>query len=192
MYFVKKGIIIVVGSILLALGINLFLAPYKVLDGGIIGVGLILHYLWGFKTGLMILLLSIPIFIVAWYQYRAYFYNSLHGMMVSSFFIDLFKPIDSLLRIDPALSSILGGALVGLGIGIMLKFKTSTGGTDLIAQFLHDKTGINIGILILSIDSIVILCGGLLLSSETLLLSIITILVVGLTTSLFTRNVVEA
>lgn len=191
MYFLKKGMVIVVGSILLSLGINLFLAPYKVLDGGIIGVGLILHYLWGLKTGLMILFLSIPIFIIAWYQYRIYFYNSLHGMMVSSFFIDLFRPIDSLIRIDPSLSSILGGLLVGMGIGLMLKYKTSTGGTDLIAQFLHDKTGINVGILIFTIDAIVILFGGLLLSSETLILSIITILVVGLTTSLFTSNLAE-
>lgn len=192
MYFLKKCIIIVTGSIILSLGINLFLTPYKVLDGGIIGIGLILNYLWGLKTGLMILFFSIPIFIIAWFQYRNYFYNSLHGMMVSSFFIDLLKPIDSLFRIDPVLSSIVGGIFVGIGIGLMLKFRTSTGGTDLIAQFLSDKTGINVGILIFIIDSIVILLGGILLSSETMLLSVITILVVGLTTSLLTRKMVQA
>lgn len=191
MYFLMKGSIIVAGSILLSLGINLFLAPYEILDGGIIGVGLILHYLWGLKTGLMILFMSIPIFIIAWFYYRSYFYNSLHGLMISSFFIDLFKPIDSLLQIDAVFSSILGGILVGLGIGLMLRFKTSTGGTDLLAQFIYDKTGINIGVLIFTIDAIVILCGGLLLSSQTLLLSIITILFVGVTTSLMTRKVAE-
>lgn len=191
MYFLMKGSIIVAGSILLSLGINLFLAPYEILDGGIIGVGLILHYLWGLKTGLMILFMSIPIFIIAWFYYRSYFYNSLHGLMISSFFIDLFKPIDSLLQIDAVFSSILGGVLVGLGIGLMLRFKTSTGGTDLLAQFLYDKTGINIGVLIFTIDAIVILCGGLLLSSQTLFLSIITILFVGVTTSLMTRKVAE-
>lgn len=191
MYFLMKGSIIVAGSILLSLGINLFLAPYEILDGGIIGVGLILHYLWGLKTGLMILFMSIPIFIIAWFYYRSYFYNSLHGLMISSFFIDLFKPIDSLLQIDAVFSSILGGVFVGLGIGLMLRFKTSTGGTDLLAQFLYDKTGINIGVLIFTIDAIVILCGGLLLSSQTLFLSIITILFVGVTTSLMTRKVAE-
>ncbi|MGM0878917.1 MAG: YitT family protein [Bacillota bacterium] len=184
--------IIVAGSILLSLGINLFLAPYEILDGGIIGIGLILNYLWGLKAGLMIIFLSIPIFIIAWFNYRDYFYNSLHGMIVSSLFIDLLKPLDDLFRIEAIYSSVLGGIFVGLGIGLMLRFRTSTGGTDLIAQFLCDKTGINVGILIFFIDSIVILFGGLLLSPDTLFLSIITILVVGITTSFFTNNVVQA
>lgn len=191
MYLLKKGMIIVVGSIFLSIGINLFLIPYEILDGGIIGIGLILNYVWGLKVGLMIMFLSIPIFIISWFSYRDYFYNSLHGMVISAFFIDILKPMDSLLRIEAIYSSILGGILVGLGIGLMLRFKTSTGGTDLIAQFLSDRTGINVGILIFIIDSIVILCGAFLLSSDTLFLSTITILVVGLTTSFLNRNVVH-
>lgn len=55
MYLLKKGMIIVVGSIFLSLGINLFLIPYEILDGGIIGIGLILNYIWGLKVGLMIM-----------------------------------------------------------------------------------------------------------------------------------------
>ena len=191
MYLLKKSMMIVVGSIFLSLGINLFLIPYEILDGGIIGIGLILNYIWGLKVGLMIMFLSIPIFIIAWLNYREYFYNSLHGMVISAFIIDILKPMDSLLRINAVLSSILGGILVGLGIGLMLRFKTSTGGTDLIAQFLSDRIGINVGILIFIIDSIVVLCGLLMLFSNTLFLSTITILVVGLTTSFLNRNVLN-
>ncbi|KGR77000.1 YitT family protein [Ureibacillus manganicus] len=189
MYFFNKAFIIIICSILIALGINFFLVPYKILDGGIIGIGLILNYLWNLKAGLMIICLSIPIFMVAWFFYRDYFYNSLHGMIISSFFIDLFRPLQQYVRIDPMFSSILGGILVGLGIGLMLKFKTSTGGTDLIAQFICDKTGINVGVIIFFIDALVVLLGGLLISTSTLLLSIVTILFVGMTTSLITRNV---
>jgi uncharacterized membrane-anchored protein YitT (DUF2179 family) len=192
MKFFRKGLIIIIGSILISLGINYFLVPYKVLDGGIIGIGLIVNYLWGLKAGLMIIIFSIPIFFIAWFGYRDYFYNSLHGMVISSFFIDILNPIHTFFRIEAVLSSIIGGILVGLGIGLMLKYKTSTGGTDLVAQFISDKTGINVGILIFIIDAIVILSGGLLFSTETLLLSIITILFVGITTSLFTRNVVHS
>lgn len=93
------------------------------------------------------------------------------------------------MQIDALYSAILGGILVGFGIGLMLRFQTSTGGTDLIAQFICDKTGINVGILIFFIDSIVIVIGGFLLSTSTLLLSIITVLVVGITTSIITSRV---
>ncbi|MEG0259052.1 MAG: YitT family protein [Lysinibacillus sp.] len=189
MFFLKKGLVIIVGSIFLYLGINLFLTPYEILDGGVVGLALILYYLYKLKIGLMIIILSIPIFIVAWFKYRTYFYNSLHGLIISSFMIDLLKPVRSLIQIEAIYSSILGGIFVGIGIGLMLRFKTSTGGTDLIAQFLSYKTGINVGILIFVIDSMVILLGGLLLSSSTLLLSIITILVVGMTTSVIMSNV---
>ncbi|MGG0715977.1 YitT family protein [Robertmurraya massiliosenegalensis] len=188
MYFLKKGLVIVLGSIFISLGINLFLSPYEVLDGGVIGIGLILNYILGLKTGLMILLFSIPIFVIAWFHYRDYFYNSLHGMMISSFFIDLLEPFRSFFLIEAIYSSIIGGILIGAGIGVMLRYRTSTGGTDLIAQFICDKTGINVGLLILFMDSIILLIGGLLLSSDTILLSIITVLVVGLTTSLLTKN----
>jgi uncharacterized membrane-anchored protein YitT (DUF2179 family) len=191
MTFIKKGMIIIVGSIFISLGINYFLVPYKVLDGGIIGIGLIVNYLWGLKAGLMMILISIPIFFIAWMNYRDYFYNSLHGMFISSFFIDLFYPIHTFSQFNAISSSIIGGILVGLGIGMMLKYRTSTGGTDLVAQFLSDKTGINVGILIFLIDAVVILSGGLLLSHDTLLLSIVTILFVGITTSLFTSNIVK-
>ncbi|MDL4840451.1 YitT family protein [Aquibacillus rhizosphaerae] len=187
MYMLKKGLAIVVGSILLSIGINYFFIPYHVLDGGMIGIGLITKYIWGWKAGLTIILLSFPIFIIAWFKYRKYFYNSLHGMLVSSFFIDLFRTLrESPIILEAPFSSVLGGVFVGLGIGIMLRAQTSTGGTDLIAQFISDISGFNVGVIIFVIDSLVILIGGFLISTNTLLLSVVAIIVIGITTSLYT------
>jgi len=189
MYIIKKGLSIILGSFFVAIGVNVFITPYQILDGGVIGLALILHYLYHWQIGLMLILLSIPIFMIAWYKYRSYFFNSLHGLLISSFIIDLLKPLETSLRmfqIDGVVSAILGGFFVGLGIGIMLRHDTSTGGTDLLAQFISDKTKVNVGIIIFFIDSAVVLLGGIFLSTSTLLLSIITILVVGFTTSVVT------
>jgi uncharacterized membrane-anchored protein YitT (DUF2179 family) len=192
MFILKKTGIIILGSILLSVGINFFLVPFELLDGGIIGIGLIIKYLTGIKAGLAIILLSIPIFALAWFINKNYFFNSLHGMLFSSFVIDLLAPSDFifalLIVIPPVFSSILGGIFVGLGIGIMLRHETSTGGTDLLAQFLSKIFNINVGIMIFIIDSIVISLGGLLISKETFLLSCVTIIFVGLFTSLCTWN----
>lgn len=195
MSLLKKAVAIFTGSFLLAVGINLFLFPNELLDGGMIGIGLIVNYLWGFEAGLTIIFCSIPIFILAWYRYRAYFYNSIHGLLISSFFIDLLSPLREVHLSDflqsPLISSIIGGVLVGVGIGIMLKFETSTGGTDLLAQFISDLFSVNVGIAILIIDALVVLIGGFLISQETLLLSIVTILVVGISTSLMTLKIIH-
>ncbi|MDM5335210.1 YitT family protein [Ureibacillus composti] len=189
MYIIKKGLSIILGSFFVAIGVNVFITPYQILDGGVIGLALILHYLYHWQIGLMLILLSIPIFMIAWFKYRSFFYNSLHGLLISSFIIDLLKPLETSLQmfqIDGVVSAILGGFFVGLGIGIMLRHDTSTGGTDLLAQFISDKTKVNVGIIIFFIDSAVVTLGGILLSTSTLLLSIITILVVGFTTSVVT------
>lgn len=192
MYFFKKTGVILLGSILLSVGINFFLVPFEVLDGGIIGIGLIIKYLTGIKTGLVIIFLSVPIFVLAWLFNKSYFYNSLHGMLISSFIIDLLAPSQLLfpsnIIIHPIVSSILGGICIGMGIGIMLRYDTSTGGTDLLAQFISKLININVGIVILIIDSIVISFGGWLISKETFLLSILTVIFVGLFTSLCTWN----
>lgn len=188
MKLIKKGLAIVVGSISLSLGINVFLTPYEILDGGIIGLSLIIYYLFNLKIGLMIIILSIPIFVLAWFKYKPYFFNSLHGLLISSVMIDLLKPLRSLIQIDPMLSSIIGGIFVGIGIGLMLRFETSTGGTDLLAQFISDKTLINVGVVIFAIDAAVVCLGGVFISPNTLLLSIVTILCVGITTSALTRR----
>jgi uncharacterized membrane-anchored protein YitT (DUF2179 family) len=191
MNILKKTCVILLGSILLSIGINFFLVPFELLDGGIIGIGLIIKYLTGIKPGLAIVFLSLPIFVLAWFYNKNYFYNSLHGMLFSSLIIDLLAPSQAFLpeiQIPPIFSSILGGIFVGLGIGIMLRHETSTGGTDLLAQFLSKTFKINVGIMIFIIDAFVICLGGLLISKETFVLSSLTITVVGLFTSLCTWN----
>ncbi|MCC3355944.1 YitT family protein [Bacillus sp. REN16] len=189
MPFFMKAVAILVGSIAIAMGINLFLIPNKVLDGGIIGLGLIISYLFHTNAGFTIMVLSIPIFTISWFKYRSYFFNSLHGMLLSSFFIDLFHNLSQVhFHLSPILSSYVGGTLIGFGIGFMLRFETSTGGTDLLAQFLSEIIKLNVGIIILIIDVFVICLGGLFVSSETFFLSAITILAGGITTSLCTWN----
>jgi uncharacterized membrane-anchored protein YitT (DUF2179 family) len=184
-----KAVAILVGSMSIALGINTFLIPNKVLDGGIIGLGLIISYLLNTNAGFTIMVLSIPIFALAWFKYRSYFFNSLHGMLLSSFFIDLFHNVNQVpIKFSPILSSFTGGVFIGFGIGLMLRFETSTGGTDLLAQYFSEFIKINVGIIILIMDVFVICLGGLFVSTETFFLSAITISSGGITTSLCTWN----
>ena len=190
MLYMPKLIAIVVGSIFIAIGINFFLVPFQVLDGGMIGISLIFNYLLDTKIGLMIIILSTPIFIISFNYQREYFYEAISGMLVSSFIIDLLAPFQYYflyyIELTSFTSSVLGGALVGLGIGLMLKFKTSTGGTDLLAQFLSKWIPINVGLLIFIMDLMIIGVGGLLISLETFYNSLLTITAGGITTSLLT------
>jgi len=189
---VIRFIAILTGSIILAIGIDFFLVPFKILDGGIIGIALILQYTFQIKTGLSMILLSMPIYMIVWYQNRQVFYHSLLGLLISSLLIDLLYPYQFYftyyIRLSSFVSSVIGGILVGIGIGVMLRQNASTGGADLLALFLSKILKVNVGVLIFIFDSIIISLGGLLLSSDTFYLSIITVTTIGLVTSMITSS----
>ncbi|MHA0857518.1 YitT family protein [Paenibacillus sp. CMAA1364] len=190
MLYFRKLIIIVIGSLLIAIGTDFYLVPFKVLDGGTIGIALIMNYLFQFKTGLTIILCSIPIFIFAWVRNRVFFYNSISGMLISSLFIELLVPFQYhflyYIELGPLTSSMFGGFFLGSGLGLMLRHNTSTGGTDLIAKLISKHTALNVGLVIFIIDGVVIGIGGFLISWETFFYSVISIASGGLATAICT------
>ena len=74
--------IIFIGSLFTAIGVNVFLVPFELLDGGALGISLIFHYEKDIKAGWTLLLVNIPIFILAWLFYRSFFYNGIHGISI--------------------------------------------------------------------------------------------------------------
>ena len=187
MIFVQKALIILIGSSLIAIGINFFLVPYRLLDGGALGISLIFHYLMDAKVGLTFLVISIPIFILAWIFYRSFFYNGIHGMLISSVMIDFLYPLHTVvenLMSSPLLSAALGGIFIGSGVGIMFLMDISMGGFDLLAQMLARKLSINPGILIFCFDIVIVTIGCLLIASSHFIMSYTTVFFVGITTSL--------
>jgi uncharacterized membrane-anchored protein YitT (DUF2179 family) len=175
--------------LLIAFGIDFFLMPNKVLDGGFIGIALIINYLFGTKVGLILVVCSIPVFIYTWWKDRAMFFHSMFGMISLSYFIDLFDPyypFGSAVSNYPFIASVAGGICIGIGFGVLLRYDTSTGGIDLLAKLMAKRLHLNVGVLILMMDAIVVIVGGLLFSKDTFFLSIATITAGGLATSLCT------
>ena len=171
MFFIHETTSILIGSFFVAIGVNVFLVPYGLLDGGSIGIGLILHYLTGVQVGLIVIFMSAPIFIFAWYYNRSFFYNSLHGMLFSSLMIDVLYPLHSIssyLNQDPLTSTVIGGIMVGSGIRLMLRFDTSVGGTDLLGLMFAKDANLNPGIVIFSMDFFIVFAGSLILSKGSL------------------------
>lgn len=191
MYHVRKVIAIIIGSLLVSVGVNFFLVPYELLDGGALGVALIFHYLNDVEVGLAILLVSLPIFAFSFLFYRPFFYNGINGMLFSSLVIDFFYPLHLLgekYMTIPFLSAVLGGLFVGSGVGIMLLYNTSIGGTDLLAQMAARYLKVNAGILIYCVDLVVISAGSFLLPSSNFLLSFVTVCCVGAASSLIIKG----
>ncbi|UFJ41468.1 YitT family protein [Brevibacillus humidisoli] len=181
----RKGIAIVIGCLLVGTGVNLFILPHKLMDGGIIGIGLLAKYYFSWPPGLVMILVSLPIYMLVFVYDRRLFYNSFHGMLLSSFFIDWLSPLRRMHEFPIPFSAVAGGVFIGAGIGIMLAFQTNTGGTDLLAQFLATRLNIPVALLIFLIDGFIILGSIEVIGRLNTIFSLITILSVAVATHFF-------
>lgn len=187
MYFLKKMLAVVIGSFLVGVGVNYFLVPYQLMDGGMIGIGLLAKYYFGWSPGFIMLLVSLPVYAVVFFYDRRLFANSFHGMILSSFAIDLLSPLRGYNIFELPTSAVLGGLLIGAGIGGMLAYETNTGGTDLLAQFLAKRTGIAVALLIFFIDGVIVASSFQAISLQKLIFSIVTIVSVAIATHYFSQ-----
>lgn len=159
---IKRYLTAFLGTFIIALSLDLFLVPADIAPGGLSGVAIILHHLANIPVGLSILFLNIPIFIWSLKYFNAEFmFSSLFGMVSLSILTDVFawiKPVTG----DMLLSAVYGGALMGLGLGIVFISGSTTGGTDIAAQILKKHfPSISVGKFVLIIDAFIVALAGL-------------------------------
>jgi uncharacterized membrane-anchored protein YitT (DUF2179 family) len=182
----RKIWITIFSSILIGIGINGFIIPIHLINGGLWGVSLIINYLLGFKIAITFLCLNVPIYLIAGFYEKIYFVYGLLGITISSIIIGLLTPLQFMVHLPTLQSVIIGGATIGLGVGFMLREHISPGGIDLLALLLSKWLSINVGVALIILDFIIILLGVILLNDERLLYSLIIITIVGLTTTSLT------
>lgn len=160
--FLCDTFIFSLSGVAFSVAINCFLSRNNILNGGFTGIATILNYLFNIPIGTAILIMNIPFFAIALKKLGIQFLKrTIWATLITSTFIDigLFLPV---YKNDLLLSSIFGGALVGISLGIIFLRNATTGGVDIIAKLIQIKyPHITIGKSILIFDGIVVILGGL-------------------------------
>jgi uncharacterized membrane-anchored protein YitT (DUF2179 family) len=177
---------ITIGSALMALGIGVFLVDARVVPGGVSGLAMAFHYLSGntLPVGTMIWVMNIPLFIWGYKELGKQFgLRTFVGFSLSSFFIDLYRgdipglwfirlqdsaTIKDLYKHDFLFLVLIGAVLLGVGLGIIFKFKGTTAGSDIVAAIMHKRFGMKPGQSIMITDCIVILIAGVIIEVKHL------------------------
>jgi uncharacterized membrane-anchored protein YitT (DUF2179 family) len=158
----KNYLQIVFGAIIMACAYAFFADPFKIIPGGVFGISIILHHLFGFSTGTVGLILNIPIFILGIIFLGPKFgIKTFVGTILTSLFINFLEKLHIvLLKPDEVmLAAVISGVLIGLGLALIFRAGATTGGSDIIGQILNKYTAIPIGQLLIMIDSVVVLSG---------------------------------
>ncbi|MBP2628405.1 MAG: hypothetical protein H6Q68_3116 [Firmicutes bacterium] len=172
---------ITIGVIITAIGMNMFLIPNKIAAGGVSGLATVLYYLLGWPVGVIMLAFNIPLFIIGIRIMGArYGINTLFGAGVLAVAIDATAPFTPVLTSDLLLSSLYGGVVCGIGMGLVFRSKGNTAGTALAAVILNKLLGIRIGQAMMAADFFVIIFAGVAFrSAELALYALIAMYVTG-------------
>ncbi len=153
-----------IGSLIMSLGLVFFLIPAKIAPGGVSGIAIVLHYLLFLPVGIMMLVFNIPLFLLGLKILGKKFGpRTLFSFVSVSLITDFF---DKILHVqgatsDPLLTSIFGGVILGIGLGIVFRFQGTTGGSDIVGQIIAKYSNMTIGTAILLVDFFVISFAGL-------------------------------
>ena len=172
----------IVGSFVMAISVAFFLLPNELSSGGFSGIATIFYYRLKIPMGITIASLNIPLFLMAGYKLgKRFFLKSLIGTISLSVFIDLLDKYKVVTN-DKILAAIYGGLLTGIGTAIILKSRSSTGGSDLVTYIINKYNNkIELGHVITIIDAIIVILNVIFLKKiEVGLYSAITIYLMGL------------
>lgn len=191
---VYQIILLVLGTLILAVAINLFFVTNNLSTGGASGIALIIYYLYKVPVGFTVILINIPLFIIALKDLGWKFCSkAIIGTVLLSIFIELTSGIINIVKIeqDLFLGSIFGGLLNGIGLSLVFKADGSTGGSDLLAQIIYKKRPVSsIGQILLIIDSIVIASNAIVFNSISIALySVIALFISKKTTDIIFEGV---
>ncbi|MFC0272018.1 YitT family protein [Metabacillus herbersteinensis] len=178
----KKIIVVLLGALLGAIGLNLFLIPANVYSSGFTGVAQLISSVleeytpFYISTGILLFLLNIPVAILGWKKVgKSFTFYSFLSVAAMTVFLGII-PLRALSE-DILLNAVFGGVIAAVGVGITLKFGASTGGLDIVAMVLSRMKDKPVGTYFFMLNSIIIITAGILYGSEKALYTLVTLYV---------------
>ncbi len=170
-------LVITVGVVIFNLSLDWFLIPNRIAAGGLSGVAVLLNARLGWPVGPVFLALNVPLFLAGWRFLGggAFVTRTLYATALVGALVDPMAALAQPLTHDAVLATVYGGLLGGFGIGLVYRYRGSTGGTDIIALLTNRFTGISVGLGQLLADGVIVLASGIVLNLQLALYALIAI-----------------
>lgn len=162
----QRTIMVIVGACITAIALSLFLVPNNILDGGIVGVSIIISHLTHLPLGVFIFLLNIPFIFLGYKQIGKTFALStalgITTLSVATLLLEHVKPVTQ----DLLLSTVFGGIILGIGVGLVIRSGGSLDGTEVLAILFNKKLPFSVGEIIMFFNLIIFTVAGFVFTWE--------------------------
>ena len=167
-------IMLIVGSLIAAASLECFLIPNTILDGGITGISIIIYKLFNIPLWLLVVVLNIPFILIGYKNLGINFlYRTLISMVSFALFLSFFELVQPFTE-EILLATIFGGALLGLGVGIIIHFGGCVDGTESVAIVISKKTSLSVGQVVLFFNLIIFGVAGFIFGFDRAMYSLLT------------------
>ena len=145
MDWIKKYLVLIIGSLIYSAGLEIFLVPNNIIDGGVVGISIMASYLTGIPFGVYMLVLNLPFIYLGYKQIgKTFAISTIISIIALSIFSEFLEPVPQITQ-DYFLAAIFGGIIAGAGVGLVIRQGGSLDGTEITAIILDRKTSFSVG-----------------------------------------------
>jgi uncharacterized membrane-anchored protein YitT (DUF2179 family) len=171
--YVKKYLLLFIGAVVAAAGLEFFLIPNQIIDGGIVGISILLSHITNISVSIYIILLNLPFLYLGYMLIgKTFCISTLFSVVSLAYWVSYFHPIPELTH-DFFLAAIFGGVLVGIGVGLIIRFGGSLDGTEIVAIILDKKSGFSVGEIVMFFNLFILGSAGLVFGWDKAMYSLV-------------------
>lgn len=168
-----RGLLIILGALIYTIGLDLFLVPNSIIDGGVVGISLMAATLSGYSFSIFVVLINLP-FLYLGYRVigKTFTLSTLFAivwMAIFSVFMHGVTPITT----DPFLGAIFGGIILGIGVGLIIRNGGSLDGSEVVAIIFDKRTSFSVGELVMGMNLVIMTIAGFVYSWNSAMYSLI-------------------
>ncbi len=172
--FIKRILLIMIGATLSSIGLEIFLVPNNIVDGGIIGISMMLSHLTQIPLGVFTFILNIPFLIIGYKQIgKSFVLSTFFAVTCLSIGVSVLQPIPGLTQ-DVFLAAIFGGIINGAGVGLIIRAGGSLDGTEIVAIILDKKISFSIGEIVMFFNIFILSGAGFIYGWDRAMYSLVT------------------
>lgn len=170
----KKFIFITAGAVLMAVALEVFLVPNDIIDGGITGISIVLSKITTLPLGIFLFIINLPFLFLGYKQIgKTFAISTLYGIVVMSVTTQLLHHVSPFTN-EKILAVLFGGLILGLGVGLVIRFGGSLDGTEIVALLLSKKTRVPVGQIIMIMNVFIFIVAGFVFGWDSAMYSIFT------------------
>ncbi len=167
-------VMLAIGAIIVAFAIEEFLVPNTILDGGVIGIGIMIKNLTGISLSILTIVLNVPFLLIGMRKLgKMFVVKSAFSMAVFSVFVEIFAPLANATS-ETLLAVSFGGVILGIGVGLVIRFGGCLDGTETVAILLNKKFKIPVGQTVLIFNIVIYAVAGVLFGFDRAMYSLLT------------------